>query len=271
MSFAMVLIIAIILIIIGSCIYYFYYYKTRKPTSFLSSTIYTSTGLGNDSVANVPMMSPTDLSEYLGENFTLSFYININTLGGGSPNQFVPLIWIAGMGALVVDVTLGNVYMIITSSPVDPSNTAPSVNTILLSGTDAGLFVNKWNQVTLTINGTNACVYLNGNMIGNCISLTNVITTAPNGVYFLQGQGPPATVTSVQAWAKVISSTEITTNYTNTNDGTGTPIGYQTGTVTLSDIGNSLIDLFCKTGLCPTTSSDNTTFGPFTQINYEYS
>jgi hypothetical protein len=101
--------------------------------------------------------------------------------------------------------------------------------------------------------------------------LTNVITTAPNGVYFLQGQGPPATVTSVQAWAKVISSTAITTNYTDTNDGTGTPISYQTGTVTLSDIGNSLIDLFCKTGLCPTTSSDNTTFGPFTQINYEYS
>ena len=108
-------------------------------------------------------------------------------------------------------------------------------------------------------------------MIGNCIPLANVTLASPTGVYFLQGQGPPATITSVQAWGNVLSQSVIAANYKNTNDGTGTPINYQTGTITLSDLVNSLINLFCQTGLCPTSSSDNTTFGPFTQINYEYS
>jgi hypothetical protein len=271
MSFAMVVIVAIVVIILAVLIYYYFYYRTQKPTSFLSSIVYTSGGIGNDTVANVPMMDPTDVSTYLGENFTLSFYLNINNLGGGTPNQYVPLIWIVGVGALVVDLVSGNVYMVITSAPVDPSNTAPSVNTILLTGTNAGLFINKWNQITLTITGTTACAYLNGNMVGNCISLINVMNTSPSGVYFLQGQGPPSTVTSVQAWAKILSSSAIASNYTNTSDSTGIPTNYQTPGVTLSDLENSIIDLFCQTGLCPSSGSDNTTFGPFTKINYEYS
>jgi hypothetical protein len=271
MSFAMVVVVAIVVIIILALIYYYMYYRNQKPANFFSSMVYTSGGIGNDMVANVPMMDPTDVSLYLGENFTLSYYVNINNLGGGTPNQYVPLIWIVGVGALVVDLVSGNVYIVITSAPVNPSNTAPSVNTILLSGTNAGLFVNKWNQITMTASGRTVCVYLNGNMVGNCITLTNVTLASPTGVYFLQGQGPPSTVTSVQAWAKILSSSVIASNYTNTSDSSGTPISYQTGIVTLSDLGNSLIDLFCQTGLCPSSSSDNTTFGPFTKINYEYS
>jgi hypothetical protein len=271
MSFTRIVLVSVVVIILLALIYYYVYYKNQKPTSFLSSTAYTSGGIGNDTVANVAMMDPTNVHDYLGENFTLSFYLNINNLGGGNPNQYVPLVWIVGVGTLVVDLVSGNVYMVIASAPVDPSNTAPSVNTILLSGTNAGLFVNKWNQITLTLTGTTACAYLNGNMVGNCISLTNVTLASPTGVYFLQGQGPPATITSVQAWSKILSSSAIASNYTNTNDGTGIPINYQTATVTLSDLGNSLVNIFCQTGLCPSSGSDSTTFGPFTQINYEYS
>ena len=245
MSFAIILVVAIVTIIIVTILYYFFYYRNLKPSSFLTSTVYTTGGLGNDTIANVPMMTPTDVSQFLGENFTLSYYINMNNIGGGIINKYVPLVWIVGVGALVVDLNGGDVYMVITSAPIDPSNDAPSVNTIKLSDTNSGLFLNKWNQLTLTISGINACVYLNGNMIGNCIPLANVTLASPTGVYFLQGQGPPATITSVQAWGNVLSQSVIAANYKNTNDGTGTPINYQTGTITLSDLVNSLINLFC--------------------------
>jgi hypothetical protein len=269
MNFSTILFIVTIIVLLG--VLYYYYYVKKEPTNLLSSSTYTSSGIGNDVVKDVSMMTPDEIKQFLGENFTLSYYITITNLGGGTPNQFVPLVWIAGVGALVVDMIAGTVYMIITSTPYDPSNTAPTVNTIILTNTDSGKFINKWNQVTLTVSGATVCVYLNGVQIGNCITLPNVPLTAPTGVYFLQGRGPAATIASLQAWPTVLSFSDISIQYKNTSDSIGAPIHVNSAGVNLSDFGTALLSLFCQTGLCPPPSSSDVTLGPFTKINYEYS
>jgi hypothetical protein len=265
------LLITLIIVITGLLIYYFAYYRNQKPTTYTDPMVYRSLGMGIETATNVPMMTPEQIKQFVGENFTISMFIKITNLGGSTPNKLVPFVWIVGVGALVVDMTSGRVYVVITSAPVDAIIKAPTSNIILVNGTNAGQFVNKWNQVSLTIGGSSACVYLNGNMVGNCISLTNVPVTAPSGVYFLKGQGPPMVITSFQAWIKPLSAAEIVTNYTNTADSDGSPVNTQSTGASFSDMGTTLVSLFCQTGLCPPPVSNDVRLGPFTKINYEYS
>jgi hypothetical protein len=272
LSFSSLLMIAIVIIVVIAIIYYFAYYRNIPPTNLLSSEVYTTIGIG-DTVANVPMMTPDQITSYLGENFTLSFYITLNTVGITNTNKFQPIVWIVGVGALVVDVVTGTMYIVVTSTPYDASNTAPTVNTITLP-TPPGFFVNSWHQITLVVTGAKVCVYIDGKTnkftIGtNCVTLPNVPLGSPTGVYFLQGQGPGSTITSLQAYPTPLSTNDVLTNYKGTSDSYGNPTNYKSAGVTLSDLGNTLITLFCKTGLCPPPASD-IRLGPFTEINYQY-
>jgi len=268
-SFSSILLIAVMLTAIGLVVYYFTYYRTQDPGYLLDSAVYSTTG--NDGMATVTMMTPDQINKYMGENFTLSWYVTMTNIGGGIPGRFTPLLWVAGVGAFVVDMTSGAVSMIVMSAPYDPSRPAPITQTVVLAGANAGTFFNKWNQITLTITGATVCVYMNGNMQGNCIIMPNVSLASPTGLYFLQGQGIAATVTSLQAYPYVMTSTDISNNYTATSDSSGNPINAQVPGVTMSNLGTSLVNLFCQTGLCPSGTDSDVTLGPFTQINYEYS
>jgi hypothetical protein len=286
--------VAIILAAIGLVVYYFAYYRTQDPGYLLDSTFYSTKGAGIDTIAYVPMMTPTQITKYLGENFTLSWYLNIDpntgsgpTVTGGTslPANYKPLLWIAGIGALVIDMTTGSVYMVVTSYPFDSSNPVPTTSTIQLSSpgstsnsttgttteSTAVSFLSGYNQITLTVAGANVCVYVNGNMKGNCITMPNVSFALPSGVYFLQGFGPVAKITSLQAYPYVMSASNISNNYTATSDSSGNPINVQLPGVTFATLGTSILDMFCKTGLCPSGTTGDVTLGPFTQINYEYS
>jgi len=268
-SFSSILLIAVILTAIGLVVYYFAYYRTQEPGYLLDSTVYSTTG--NDGMESATMMTPVQINKYMGENFTLSWYVTMTNTGGGTPGRFTPLLWIVGVGAFVVDMTTGAVSMVVTSAPYDPSNPAPKTQTAVLAEANAGTFFNKWNQITLTITGANVCVYMNGNMVGSCITMPNVTLAAPTGVYFLKGQGIAASVTSLQAFPYVMTASDISNNYTATSDSSGNPINVQVPGVTWSTLGTSIVNLVCQTGLCPSGTSSDVTLGPFTEINYEYS
>ena len=161
--------------------------------------------------------------------------------------------------------------MVVISAPYDSNNPAPVTQTVVLAAPNTGTFFNKWNQITLTVSGANVCVYLDGNMKGNCITMPNVSLASPTGIYFLQGQGISATVTSLQAFPYVMTASDILNNHTATADSSGNPINVQVPGVTFATLGTSIVNLFCKTGLCPSGTTGDVTLGPFTQINYEYS
>ena len=275
MNFPAVLFIGVILAIVGILLYYFLYYKKQAPTNAFNTATYTSLGKGQDTIAMVPMLTTEQVNKYLAENFTLSYYINVTNLDSGSAikdsngNAFAPIVWIVGVGGLLMDMINGSVTMIFTSTFYDSANPVPAIQTVTLAESGSGLFLNKWNQITLTMNGTLVCIYINGVQSQQCISLQNVPLSSPTGVYFLQGQGPAVTVTSLQAWPLSIPSVSITANY-NATSANGIPTNLPV--TSFADIGQSIVKSFCNgTGICP--SSANTTdvtLGPFTQINYEY-
>lgn len=282
-SFSSILLVAILIVVICLVVYYFAYYRAQDPGYLLDSTVYTTTGAGTDTTAQVPMMTPLQITKYLGENCTLSWYIYIVAdTGGGAgaigsaTKKFQPLLSILGVGALVINMATGEVYIVVTSYPYESSDTAPATNQILL--TDTGVtgnnpisFLSGFNQITLTISGATVCVYVNGKRKGNCITMSNVSLTSPTGVYFLKGQGPAATITSLQAFPYVMTASDISNNYTATSDSSKNPINVNVPGVTFATLGTSIINLFCKTGLCPSGTNGDVTLGPFTQINYEYS
>jgi len=283
MNFQLILLIAIVLIIIGLLIYYFAYYRNSKPTSAMNFAQYVSLGKGNDTNAMVPMLTNEQVHDFLGENFTLSYYIQVTNLESNvavpdnEGNAFVPIVWIVGVGALAIDMIKGTVNMVFTSAFYDPANPVQSVQTVPLnintnSEINSGLFVNKWIQITLTMNGTNACVYLNSPSMPQtqtCITLQNVTLAAPTGIYLLQGQGPAVKVASIQAWPFTLSSSAISMNYKSTSANDGTPSNLPT--TSLSDILNTARTIMCNmTGLCPSPRDNDVTLGPFSQINYEY-
>jgi hypothetical protein len=68
-----------------------------------------------------------------------------------------------------------------------------------------------------------------------------------------------------------MSASDISNNYAATKDSSGNPINVQVPGVTFANIGTSIVDMFCRTGLCPSGTTGDVTLGPFTQINYEYS
>jgi len=268
-SISTLVLIALVFVVIGLVVYYFAYYRTQDPGYLLDTTVYSTSG--NDTVATVPMMTPVQINKYLGENFTLSWYVTITNIGGGTPGKFTPLMWVAGVGAFVVDMTSGAVSMVVTSAPYDTNHPAPSTQTVVLAGANAGTFFGKWNQVTLTVTGANVCIYLDGSMQGTMITMPNVSLASPTGVYFLQGQGIAATITSLQAFPYVMTASDISNNHTATSDSSGNPINVNVPGVTWTNLGTTIISMFCKTGLCPSGTSSDVTLGPFTQINYEYS
>jgi len=283
MNFQLILLIAIVVIIIGLLIYYFAYYRNSKPTSAMNFAQYVSLGKGNDTNAMVPMLTNEQVHDFLGENFTLSYYIQVTNLESNvavpdnDGNAVVPIVWIVGVGALAIDMIKGTVNMVFTSAFYDPANPVQSVQTVPLNinttnEINSGLFINKWTQVTLTMNGTNACIYLNSPSVPQtqtCVSLKNVTVAAPAGVYFLQGQGPAVKVASIQAWPRILSPSAISTNYTNTSSNDGIPSNLPT--TSFSDILKSIRTSVCKvTGVCPSLNDNDTTLGPFSQINYEY-
>jgi hypothetical protein len=284
-NFSTIVLVAVIVLIVLLVIYYFAYYRNKDPGYLLSSNSYTTTGAGNQDIATIPMMSPVEIGKYLGENFTLSMYVIITGNTGSGPvttakgvanKNFEPIVWINGVGALVADMTTGDLYMVVTSTAYEPSDTAPTVNQIKLSnsgnnGNTAVNFLNAWNQITITVSGATVYVYVNGNKKGDSMQMTNVTISAPMGIYFLQGYGPATTVASLQAYPYVMNGTEVEYNYTNTSDGSKNPINVQIPGVTFAAIGRSIVNLFCKTGLCPSGTTSDVTLGPFTQINYEYS
>jgi hypothetical protein len=284
---SIILMIVIAIIIIGVLVYYFGFASSSAPTFLSKSDVYISLGYASGKInpltpnqspmpgnsANVLMVTPAEAVQYLGENFTLSFYVTLTHQDGNPPNQFMPLIWIPGVGSLVVDMTAGTLYMVITSVFFDPTNTAPLTNMINLSGAESGLFFSKWHQIVITVAGANVCVYVDGQSFsGNCVVASNITLSPPGAVYFLQGQGPIAEAASVQAWPTALSAPFINANWTATSDPTtGAPTNLPpTSSVSLSDLGSALVGLACQTGLCPPPSTD-TTLGPFTKINYEYS
>jgi len=284
MNFPAVLFIGVIFAIVGILLYYFLYYRKQAPINAFNAETYSSLGKGQDTVAMVPMLTTEQINKYMAENFTLSFYMKVSGSGSGSAikdssgNAFAPIVWIVGVGGLLVDMNNGSVNMIFTSTFYDSANPVPKIQTLELAESGSGLFLDKWVQVTLTMNGTLACIYLDGGQsddktnkekLQQCISLQNVPLSRPTGVYFLQGQGPIVKVTSVQAWPISIPPDSIKANYTATSVNkipTNLPV------TSFADIGQSLVKSFCTgTGLCPSNANNaDVTLGPFTQINYEY-
>jgi hypothetical protein len=286
-SASIILLVVVAIIIISVLVYYIGFSSSSTPTFLSKSDVYTSSGYAAGKInpltpnqspmpvnpVNLLMITPAEAAQYLGENFTLSFYVTLTHQDGTPPNKYMPLIWIPGVGSLLVDMIGGHIYMVITSVFINPTNTASFATMIDLTGGESGKFFSKWHQIVLTVRGANVCVYVDGQAFSaNCVVASNVTLSPPGAVYFLQGQGPIATVASVQAWPIALSAPFINANYTATsNPTTGAPTNLPpTSSVSMSDLGSALLGFACQTGLCPPPSTD-TTLGPFTKINYEYS
>ena len=263
----------IILIVLGVIGYFIYrYYSNNDPPKNAQNLgLFVTGGRGLDTPAYVPLLTQDQVTRSFADNFTLSLFLKVdhlNTSPVPDTTSTQPIVWIVGVGAVLVNVNTGAISLALTTYPVDQINAGTQQNVIQINTATPASFVGKWNQITLTVSGSQACVYLNGKIVNSCITLSNVTFSAPTGLYFLQGLGPAARVCLIQAWPKVQPPSDITTDYTTNTDSNGSPQYDQAG-VGATDMLNSIIDFICQSGMCPT-SDPGVVLGPFQQINYEY-
>ena len=269
-STTQMIIMLIVLALIGYCLYY-YFSRKSTPSYADNPVLFVTGGRGADTPAYKPLLTQDQVTQYLADNFTISFFLEIDHLSSSPvPNatSTQPIVWIVGVGAVLVNVNTGATSVAMTTYPVDQINAGTQQNVIQVNTATPASFVGKWNQITLTVSGSQACVYLNGKIVNSCMTLSNVVFSAPTGLYFLQGLGPAARVCMIQAWPRVQTPADIQTNYTNNVDSNGSPQYAQAG-ISMTDLLNSMTDLFCQTGLCPSADT-GVVLGPFQQITYEY-
>jgi hypothetical protein len=124
-----------------------------------------------------------------------------------------------------------------------------------------GFSLQRWNQVTFTLEGRTLDVYINGTLAQSAL-LANVppsgsssITIVPNSVM--------GSVAYAQLWPRRLTVAEVAANYASTSDSQGRPFLNNTLLAPLTNIPN----LFCPGGDCFTTAP---TASPAQQWEFPY-
>jgi hypothetical protein len=173
-------------------------------------------------------------------SYTLSFFLRIDAVpdmrNGGTPLIAWPGVWALHYNAATEQAQF---VFAQTAAPTTP-DTLPV----------AGLPLQRWTQVTLTMAGRTADVFINGTL-QTSILLDNVPPAATASITVVPGTmiGQAA---YVQLWSRRLTVAEVADNYAETSDSQGRPFLGPDLLKLLSNV--SVPNLLCPAGNCTTTS-----------------
>jgi hypothetical protein len=112
-----------------------------------------------------------------------------------------------------------------------------------------GFALQRWNQLTLTLEGRSIDIYVNGALTKSAL-LENVPPSGNSSVTIVPGN-VMGSVALAQIWSRRLTVSEVTANYASTADSQGRPF---LGAALLAPLKNisTLPDIFCPGGDCKT-------------------
>ena len=112
-----------------------------------------------------------------------------------------------------------------------------------------GFAMQRWNQLTLTLEGRSIDIYVNGALTKSAL-LDNVPPSGNSSVTIVPGN-VMGSVALAQVWSRRLTVSEVTANYASTADSQGRPF---LGSALLAPLKNieTIPNLFCSGGDCKT-------------------
>jgi hypothetical protein len=233
-----------------------YIYKNELFTNLLEST-----NTSNES-NYVEMLTPSEVGKYITNNFTLTMFLNMNSIGLQTSNN-VPLVNLVGFGTIILNPST-NVLSLMVGGLSD--------RTFLTSITIPDFTPTAWFQLGIVCEGRTIKIYRNG-MFMNSTLLPSLPLSKPQGVLYNKGSSIPGTVGYIHAYARSLDSVDMLNDYMYiVPTGSTVPQPYTFApSLSVDDLTSTFSDLMCKIGICaPKDGSDDLRIGPVDYVNYEY-
>lgn len=231
-----------------------YIYKNELFTN-LSTTNTTDTNY-------VEMLSPSEVGKYISNNFTLTMFLNMNSIGLQTNNNQT-LVNLAGFGTVVLNPSTNTLTLLVGGL---------SDKTFLTTIIIPDFTPTSWFQLGIVCEGRTIKIYRNG-MFMNSTLLAALPLSKPQAVLFNKGSTIPGKVGYIHAYARPLDNISMLNDYMYlVPTGSTIPQPYTFApTLSVNDLTSTFSDLMCKVGICaPKGTSDDLRLGPIDYINYEY-
>jgi hypothetical protein len=273
MSVTTMIFIAVFTIIVILCGYLLWlYWPKRKDTAVLGPFVLTMIP-ATDEDNIVPVFSQEQIEKYLGNNFSLGFFVYMDKInesripfaGSEGDYRFKPFINIVGVGSFHIDPIHEEArFNIHTSSPEFGKKADLIVKSFLIA---------RWNQVVLTVEGRTLDVYVNG-ILKKSMLLENVPAWKPIAVLLETSPDFAGQAGLFQAWPFRLTESAILKNYKDNTDKRGKPSIPDIASDD-KDIWAQIVRNLCKIGFCIQTKkkgkkSKNPALNPTEYVDYEY-
>jgi hypothetical protein len=212
------------------------------------------------------ILDSSQLLKTMGNNFTLSFFVYMDEVnaeripiaGPAGDYRFKPLVYILGVGTVVVDPLHQKALV-----QIQPLTDRARVNAPVTIEVD-NFVVARWNQLTLCVEGRSADVYLNGRLIKSAL-MENVPALQPVGLLLETIPDFSGTAALFQAWPRRLTGGEVQRNYKQNTDLRGRPAIPSPG-VQWAEVWDNLKGQLCKVGFC----GFKYDVGPLQYVDYDF-
>jgi hypothetical protein len=175
----------------------------------------------------------------MNASYTLSYYVNITSVpdmrATATPFLIWPGVWMLGYNAAQEQLMLSQ-----GTTPDSPN--WGGIDTVTLPSVP----MQRWVQVTMTMEGRSMDFYLNGKLVKSH-SFANVPPSA-NASIILLPNNLMGQLAYVQVWSRRLTVTEVANNYTDTCDSRGRPYLGPELLRAITDF--KAPNLFCPNGVC---------------------
>lgn len=204
-------------------------------------------GIANDMMT---LFTQEQVDQDLGNNFTLSFFLycddgaaeRVGIAQAVSSYKPFPFLSILGVGNVAYNPVKETMVLNLFST----SNDGKSVSTYTME--IPNVVIQKWNQITITVEGRTVDVYLNG-VATRSVTLDNLPVLKPIGVYLQKTPDFSGQVALFQAWPVRKTLPEIASNYAKNTDTRGKPL-VPLGPSVWSTIKQVFNNLCSSSGIC---------------------
>lgn len=208
------------------------------------------------------LLNSDEVTKMIGNNITMSFFvymdeISVERIPVGSPEYYKIQYFAILGGSVAIQLDPIHQKAIVTIFPTPTAKKQFEKTVVEVKD----VYVNKWNQITLTVEGRTVDIYMNGHLATSTL-LDNVPWTQFSGLWLNTSPDFAGQTGMFQIWPERRTAVQILENYKRNTDVRGKPL--------IPDPAPKLKDMlsnFCKvTGICGFSLQT----GPMEYIDYEF-
>lgn len=218
--------------------------------------------------SQVTILDSSQLQSDTGNNFTISAFVymdefnaeRIPIAGPAGDFRFKPLIYILGVGTVIIDPIHQKAR--VSLQPLT-DRAIRRIDAPVNIDID-NFVVSRWNQITISVLGRSADVYLNGKLIKSAI-MENVPLLSPVGLLLETIPDFSGQAGLFQAWQRRLTADEVMRNYKRNVDLRGKPFIEIEG-LTWGEVWDNFKKQLCKVGFC----GFKYDIGPLQYVDYDF-